>query len=157
MMAKMRSLAPAFIVTVGALFVLFMVISDSNVLQAIGGRSNNVGSVNGEDITYPEFMKILDQQRENQKAQTGRDVEEDQMDQFREQIWDAIVTQKLIQQQIKKYGITVNDQEVRDAILGDNPPSFLKQNFVDSTGNFNGALYEQPLFDPRNKQALVQA
>jgi parvulin-like peptidyl-prolyl isomerase len=157
MMAKMRSLAPAFIVTVGALFVLFMVMSDSNVLQAIGGRSNNVGSVNGEDITYPEFMKVLDQQRENQKAQTGRDIEDDQMDQFREQIWNAIVTQKLIQQQIKKYGITVSDQEIRDAILGPNPPAFLKQNFVDSTGNFNRSLYEQALFDPRNKQALVQA
>jgi hypothetical protein len=37
MMAKMRSLAPAFILTVGGLFVLFMVISDSNVLEALGG------------------------------------------------------------------------------------------------------------------------
>ena len=43
MMAKMRSLAPAFILTVGGLFVLFMVISDSNVLEALGGggRTNN--------------------------------------------------------------------------------------------------------------------
>jgi parvulin-like peptidyl-prolyl isomerase len=157
MMAKMRSLAPAFIVTVGALFVLFMVISDSNVLEALGGRSNNVGSVNGEEISYTEFMKILDQQRENQKAQTGRDIEEEQMDQFREQVWEAIVTQKLIQQQIDKFGITVNEEEIRDVILGDNPPAFLRQNFVDSTGNFNRSLYEQALFDPRNQQALVQA
>ena len=39
MMAKMRSLAPAFILTVGVLFVLFMVISDSNVMEALGGRT----------------------------------------------------------------------------------------------------------------------
>jgi len=70
MMAKMRSLAPAFILTVGGLFVLFMIISDSNVLEVLGGgRTNNVGSVNGEDITYQEFQTALDQQIENQKKQ----------------------------------------------------------------------------------------
>ena len=69
MMAKMRGLAPAFIITVGALFVLFMVISDSNVMEALGGRTNNVGSVDGEDISYQEFVNAVDQQRENQKKQ----------------------------------------------------------------------------------------
>jgi len=159
MMAKMRSLAPAFILTVGGLFVLFMVISDSNVLEAIGGggRSNNIGSVNGEDITYQEFQTALDQQTENQKKQTGKDPDETQVDQIREQVWDAVVTQKIFAQLIKKYGISVTDQEIKDVILGDNPPDFLKQNFIDSLGNFNKQLYEQAIFDPQNKQALIQA
>ena len=72
MMAKMRSLAPAFILSVGVLFVLFMVMSDSSVLEALGGRTNLVGKVNGDGITYKEFSKAIDQQRENQKNQTGR-------------------------------------------------------------------------------------
>lgn len=158
MMAKMRSLAPAFILTVGGLFVLFMVISDSNVLEALGGgRSNNIGTVNGEPITYQEFQTALDQQVENQKRQTGKDPEEAQMDQIREQVWDAVVTQKIFAQLIKKYGITVSDQEIKDIILGDNPPDFLKQNFIDSLGNFNKELYSQAIFDPQNKAALIQA
>jgi parvulin-like peptidyl-prolyl isomerase len=159
MMAKMRSLAPAFILTVGGLFVLFMVISDSNVLEALGGggRTNNIGTVNGENITYQEFQTALDQQIENQKKQTGKDLEETQIDQIREQVWDAIITQKLFTQLIKKYGITVSDQEVKDVILGPNPPDFLKQNFMDSLGNFNRQLYEQAIFDPQNKSALIQA
>src|SRR3972149_6110393 len=89
MMAKMRGLAPAFIITVGALFVLFMVISDSNVLEALGGKTNNVGSVNGEDISYQEFVNAVDQQRENQKKQTGKDVDEQNMEQLRDQVCDA--------------------------------------------------------------------
>lgn len=158
MMAKMRSLAPAFILTVGGLFVLFMVISDSNVLEAIGGgRTNIIGTVNGEDITYQEYQNALDQQIENQKRQTGTDPDETQIDQIREQVWDAVVTQKIFGQLIKKYGITVTDQEIKDVILGPNPPEFLRQNFVDSLGNFNRQLYEQALFDPQNKNALVQA
>jgi parvulin-like peptidyl-prolyl isomerase len=159
MMAKMRSLAPAFILTVGGLFVLFMVISDSNVLETLGGggRTNNVGSVNGEDITYQEFQTALDQQIENQKRQTGKDLEETEIDQIREQVWDAVVTQKILSQLITKYGISVTDQEIKDVILGDNPPDFLKQNFIDSLGNFNKQLYEQAIFDPQNKDALIQA
>jgi len=158
MMAKMRSLAPAFILTVGGLFVLFMVISDSNVLEALGGgRSNNIGSVNGEEITYQEFQTAVDQQIENQKKQTGQDPDETQVDQIRDQVWDAIVTQKVFSQLIKKYGITVTDQEIKDAILGENPPEFLKQNFIDSLGNFNHQLYQQAIFDPQNKAALIQA
>ena len=157
MMAKMRGLAPAFIITVGALFVLFMVISDSNVLEALGGRSNNVGSVNGEDISYQEFVNAVDQQRENQKKQTGKDVDEQNMEQLRDQVWDALVTQKLLAEQIDKFGITVSDEEIKETILGENPPEFLKQNFIDSTGNFNRQVYEQALFDPRNKAALLQA
>lgn len=157
MMAKMRGLAPAFIITVGALFVLFMVISDSNVLEALGGKTNNVGSVNGDDISYQEFVNAVDQQRENQKKQSGKDVDEENLDQLRDQVWEAVVTQKLIADQIKKFGITVTDDEVREIILGENPPEFLKQNFIDSTGQFNRQIYEQALFDPRNKQALLQA
>ena len=156
MMAKMRSLAPAFIIIVGVLFVLFMVISDSNVLEALGGRTNNVGSINGQDITYPEFQAALDQQREARR-QSGQEVDDEQIDQFRNQVWDFVISQVLIEQQIKILGIIVSDEEITDIILGDNPPAFLKQNFIDSVGNFNRELYENALFDPQNEQALINA
>jgi parvulin-like peptidyl-prolyl isomerase len=157
MMGKMRSLAPAFIITVGALFVLFMVISDSNVLEALGGRTNYVGSVNGDDISYVEFQNAIERQREARKQQTGEDIPEEQWEQFREQVWDAMVTQKLLEQEIEKMNITVTDEEIKDAILGNDPPAFLKQNFIDSLGNFNREMYDQAIFDPQNEQILLQA
>jgi parvulin-like peptidyl-prolyl isomerase len=157
MMAKMRDLAPAFIITVGVLFVLFMVISDSNVLEAFGGRTNNIASINGTDITYQDFMTYIDRARENQKAQTGQDIDEENMEQFRDQVWEAVVTQTLTEQALKNMGIKVSDGEIREEILGENPPEFLKRNFIDSTGKFNREFFEQALFDPRNKEALLQA
>ncbi len=157
MMAKMRSLAPLFIISVGVLFVLFMVISDSKILENFGGRTENVGSINGEDISYKEFSQILEQRRQLQKSQTGKDIPEENMDQFREQVWDQIVTQTLFKQQIEKMGITVTDEEIKETILGQDPPEFLKQNFIDSTGRFNRQAYESALFDPRNKEGLIQA
>lgn len=157
MMAKMRNLAPAFIITVGGLFVLYMVISDSNVQEFIGARSNNVGSVNGRDITYQEFNSFVDRAIENQKAQTGQDIPEEQMDQFRDQVWDAMVTQILTEEQLEKFGIEISADEIREVILGENPPEFLKRNFIDSLGRFNREMYESALFDARNKEALLQA
>lgn len=157
MMAKMRSLAPAFIISVGALFVLFMVISDSNFLEAFGGRANYIGKVDGEEISYQDFNNVLERQREQLRKQNGEDLNEEQTIQLRNQVWDALVTQILLKREINKYGISVSDQEIKDIILGDNPPDFLKQNFIDSTGKFNRQMYESALFDPRNKDVLIQA
>ena len=157
MMSRMRSLAPVFIITVGVLFVLFMVISDSNVLEALGGKTNYVGSVNGDEISYQEFQQTIEQQRESRKQQSGEDIPEEQFDQFRDQVWESLVTEKLIQQEVQRLGITVSDQEVQDIILGDNPPSFLKQSFIDSLGNFNRQAYEDAIFNPQNEKILLQA
>ncbi|HEY6625618.1 MAG TPA: peptidylprolyl isomerase [Ignavibacteriaceae bacterium] len=153
----MRNLAPVFIITVGALFVLFMVISDSNVLEALGGRTNDVGSVNGIDISYQEFQLAIERQRESQKQQTGNDIPEEQFDQFRDQVWETLVTEKLIEQEVQRLGITVSNQEIKDIILGDEPPAFLKQNFIDSLGRFNREMYEEAIFNPQNEQILLQA
>ena len=157
MMAKMRSLAPAFIISVGALFVLFMVMSDSNVLQALGGKANYIGKVNGEDISYQDFSNVLERQREQLTKQNGGDLSEEKTIQLRDQVWDALVTQILLKQEINKYGIIVSDQEIKDIILSDNPPDFLKQNFIDSTGKFNKDAYQSAIYNPQNKEALIQA
>lgn len=157
MMARMRSLAPAFIITVGALFVLFMVISDSNVLEALGGKTNYVGSINGVEVSYQEFQGAVERQRETQKQQTGNDIPEEQFDQFRDQVWESLITEKLIEQEVQRLGITVSDQEVKDIILGEDPPAFLKQNFIDSLGRFNRQMYEEAIFNPQNEKILLQA
>jgi len=156
MMARMRSLAPWFILLVGGLFVLFMIISDSKVLDFIGQkRTQNVGSVDGEEITYQEYNSLVERARKNQEQQTGQTIDESQMDYFRDQVWEALVTQKLIDKKIEEYGIVVSDEEVNNAIMGPNPPAFLRQQFVDSTGNFNRQLYERTILDPKNKDIMV--
>ncbi|KUO61204.1 hypothetical protein APF79_13760 [bacterium BRH_c32] len=155
MMGKMRNLAPWFIILVGGLFVLFMVVSDSRVLEFMGNRTNNVGSVDGEEVTYKEYNDFVERARKNQIQSTGQDLDEQQMDYFRDQVWDALVTQKLIDKKIADFGINVSDDEVRTAIMGPNPPAFLQQQFTDSLGNFNRQAYEQAITDPRNKEIIL--
>jgi parvulin-like peptidyl-prolyl isomerase len=152
----MRNLAPWFIITVGGLFVLFMVFSDSKITQIITRPSQDVGYINGEPVTYQEFSKIVENARENRVKQTGKDIDENQMDAFRDQVWDALVMQKLVEAKIKEYGIVVTDDEIRDALLGPNPPAVIKQYFIDSTGHFDRQKYLEALQNPKNREAVIQ-
>ncbi len=157
MMAKMRNLAPAFMITVGVIFLLFMVFSDSSVQELLGARSNVVGSINGVNVTYQQFMQAMDNERQSVKQRTGKDVPDEDSDKFRNQVWDALVTKILLDQQIKKFGIKVSNQEIKNIILSNNPPEFLKKNFIDSTGKFNRELYLSAIYNPKNSGPLLQA
>ncbi len=156
MMAKMRSLAPWFMFLVGGIFVLFMILSDSKLTDFFHQQKQVVGSIDGEDVTYQEYSNLVDRARKSQEQQSGQSIDESQMDYFRDQVWDALVTQKLVDKKVKQFGIIVTDDEIRNALLGPNPPEQLKKQFTDSTGNFNRQLYEQAMRDPRNKEIVIQ-
>jgi peptidyl-prolyl cis-trans isomerase D len=120
------------------------------------GGHDVVGKVNNKKITYKEFTDLLKVYSDNQKAQTGSEPDENQLRGLRDQVWQAIVTQNLVDEQIKKLGLTVTDAELRDWARGDNPPQMLTRNFVDSTGQFNRDAYIQAITDPRNREILAQ-
>jgi parvulin-like peptidyl-prolyl isomerase len=113
-----------------------------------GGQSDTIGRVNGKKITYQEFDGVLRKVTENMKSRTNQEPDEAMQSQMRDQAWDAIVTERLLTDEIKRLGVTVSDEELRDWVYGDNPPAELRRNFVDSTGNFNRQLYEQVLANP---------
>lgn len=156
MMARMRSLAPWFMFLVGGIFVVFMVLSDSKLTDFFHQQKQLIGSIDGEDVTYQEYTNLVDRARRSQEQQSGQSLDESQMDYFRDQVWDALITQKLIDKKVKQFGIVVTDDDIRNALLGANPPEQLKKQFTDSTGNFNRQLYEQAMRDPRNKEIVIQ-
>ncbi len=156
MMARMRNLAPWFIISVGGIFVLFMVFSDSNITRIFNRPTNDVGSINGVKVSYKEYSQLVETARKNEVARTGKELDDTQMEFLRDQVWDAIVIQKLVEQKIKEYGIKVTDDEIKDALLGPNPPKLIARYFTDSTGHFNRQKYEEAIFNPRNKEAMIQ-
>jgi peptidyl-prolyl cis-trans isomerase D len=156
MMAKMRSLAPWFIITVGGLFVVFMVLSDSKITDIMGRQSNYIGSINGEDISYQEYAQLYESYRQYQSQTTGQEIPEGQLEVLRDNVWQNMITQRLMTTKIEEYGITVSDEEVRESLLGPNPPASVTQYFIDSTGVFNREAYEAAIYNPQNKQAVLQ-
>jgi parvulin-like peptidyl-prolyl isomerase len=113
-----------------------------------GGQNAIIGSVDGKDITLQEFSQLVETVSSNQKQQSNVEPDENQMKQTREQVWQQLVTQRLVDDQIKKLGLSVTDQEIIEWVRGENPPEDLKRNFIDSTGTFRRDVYDQFLRDP---------
>ncbi len=150
-MAKMRDNLPAILLSLVILFLLTIVLDWG--MDITGRHHRNsfarepIGIVNGEEITYQEFNQALEFEIENFKQRTGKDPEDFMLEQFRNQVWEQLVTRKLIEQEIKKLGLTVTDEEITDWVLNspETLPEPVKRNFVDSTGNIDRVLLERAL------------
>lgn len=112
-----------------------------------GGQVTVLGSVNGQEIKYTEYENQVNFAIEQQKQQTGEDPDESMIKMIRDQVWDQTVTQILAEQQIKKLGITVTNEEILNWVYNSPQtlPDVIKKNFIDSTGQFNMSTYQQAL------------
>lgn len=148
-MTRMRDSMPYVLFGLLIAFLITIIFEwGMDYLGIKGGHSDVVGKVNGEKITYKQFTDVLNSVTENQKNQTKAELDENQLKQARDQAWQAIVTQQLVEGEIRRLGITVTDDELRDWVRGENPPEDLKRNFVDSTGQFRKDIYDRFLNNP---------
>lgn len=112
-----------------------------------GGNTMELGSVNGSDITAKEYDDQVQFYIEQQRQQTGEDPDDNMVDMLKNQIWEQFIAQKLIEQEIKKLGIQVTNQEIINWVYNSPQtlPDEIKKNFIDSTGQFNMGFYQQVL------------
>ncbi|MFZ4619864.1 MAG: peptidylprolyl isomerase [Bacteroidota bacterium] len=155
-MSKMRSSMPVILVGLVVVFIITIVFEWGMDYLGMSRQSDTIGVIDGKKISYQEFSELVRQQVEQYKKQSKTEPDENLMRQIREQVWNNLVTQSLLDRETKRAGITVTDQEIVDWVRGENPPEFLVQQFRDSTGNFRRDAYEQALNDPRNKEIWVQ-
>ncbi len=119
-------------------------------------EAQEIGNINGHSILAKDFAELVKQAAENQKAQSGQELDENQLRTLRDQIWNQVVEEKLFEDEINRLGISVTDQEIVDWVKGDNPPAFLVQQFTDSTGTFNRAAYDNAIQNPQNAQIWIK-
>ncbi|MCC6866189.1 MAG: peptidylprolyl isomerase [Ignavibacteria bacterium] len=112
-----------------------------------GGQVNELGSVNGQEIKYADYENQVNFAIDQQRKQTGEEPDENLVKMIREQVWDQMVTQILAEQEIKRLGITVTNQEILNWVYNSPQtlPDVIKKNFIDSTGQFNMSIYQQAL------------
>ncbi|MGB2958951.1 MAG: peptidylprolyl isomerase [Bacteroidota bacterium] len=148
-MTRMRDNMPVILIGLLVAFVITIVFEwGMDYLGMRGGGADVIGTVNGKKISYREFTELVRSMTEMQKAQTGAEPDENQLKQVREQVWQSLVTEYLLEEEIQRFDIEATDQELIDWVRGDNPPEDLRRNFVDSTGQFRRDLYDQFLSNP---------
>jgi len=118
--------------------------------------SDYIGKVNGTKISYRDFSEMVRQQTDAIRKRTGTEPDEETDRQIRDQVWNALVQQILVEHEVDGLGITVTNDEIRDILLGPHPPEMIANQFKDSLGVFNRAAYDRAVADPQNRQAWIQ-
>lgn len=155
-MSRMRNNMPVILIGLVVVFVITIVFEWGMDYLGMSRQTDTIGIIEGKKISYQEFSDLVRQQAEQYKQQSNQEPDENLMKQIREQVWNNLVTQTLLDRETKRAGITVTDQEIIDWVRGENPPEFLAQQFRDSTGQFRRDAYEQALNDPRNREIWIQ-
>jgi len=150
MMTKMREKTH---IVLGFLLVAFLALivvewgSESTIFRS-KELSGVIASINGYDIHYEQFARAYEQQIEQYKQQSGQEPQENQYDYFRNQVWESMVREVLVTQEIQKRGIKASNREIVHYIFNE-PPDIIKQNpsFQNEQGQFDNAKYQAALND----------
>ncbi len=100
----------------------------------------NVAEIAGQSIHILEYQKAIDEMVDVYKLQSGmNDLTEDQMAQIRTSVWETMVSNRLLEVECEKIGLTVTSQELGERIFGSNPHPLLSQcrAFMDENGRFS--------------------
>jgi peptidyl-prolyl cis-trans isomerase D len=97
-----------------------------------------IGQIGGEYISYQDYELKLQNLLEIYKLSGKTNVDEATNESLREQTWQQMVREKILDPQYKNLGLGVSTEEVNELVLGNNPHQIVQQLFTDQqTGTFN--------------------
>ena len=97
-----------------------------------------IGRINGEYISYQDYEQRINNLQEIYKLSGTSNIDEATHETMREQMWQQMIREKILDVQYKSLGIGVSTEEVNELVLGNEPHAIVKQLFTDrQTGQFN--------------------
>jgi peptidyl-prolyl cis-trans isomerase D len=152
MMRQMRDNMKWIMLVTAIAFVALMVfgwgmdITGRSGAAATGGE---LGRVNGEPITYEEWNLVYRNLYEQQQRQNpGQPINAALSRQIEDAAWDQVVTQKLINQELRRRDIDVTESELRQAARLAPPPEFVSNEMFQTNGQFDPNKYAAFLSSP---------
>ena len=121
---------------IGVALLLFVL---SDFQRKRGKQTNTIGVIAGEKVAITEFNKKVDDNTEMQKANSGKgNLTAEESYQVRQQTWQQLVNEIVMNKQYDMLGISVSVEELDDLIRGKNPHQYIVQSFTDpKTGQFD--------------------
>lgn len=142
---KIRSWGPALIVIIS--LGLFAFIAEEAFRSCESSRNNSrqqIGEVLGEKIDYEEFAKLVDEAQDAMKVMGQENLNDEQLNQLRDQVWQSYVQYKIIENECEKLGLTVTDGEMQNVLNEGTNQMLLSTPFVNrQTGRFDANQLKQ--------------
>ena len=99
-----------------------------------------IGKIGNNTISYPDYESRVQEVLEIYKL-SGREVDEATHNQVREQVWQQMIREIILDSKYEKLGIGVSDEELDELVFGNNPHIIIRQLFTDQqTGMFNASF-----------------
>jgi peptidyl-prolyl cis-trans isomerase D len=159
MMQQMRQNTKWIMLITALSFVALMVfewgmdLTGRSGAQAAGGE---IGRVNGEPITLEDYNAVQRNLREQQQRAQDAPISLAMERQIEEAAWEQVVTQKLLQQELRRRGIRVTNAEVLQAAQLAPPPELQSAPAFQTNGEFDLAKYHQFLASPALDEQFLQ-
>jgi len=134
---KIRNYSGLLIAVIGIGLAAF-VLGDLLGPGPTGPTRFDVGEVEGTTITYQQFESRVQQQLDNWQQQTGERASQQDVFQVRQQVWEQMVEEILLEEEFERLGLRVSAEELYDMITGDEPHPMILQSFQDpATGAYD--------------------
>ena len=126
-------------------------VGGADILDIITGRSkliDAVALVNGESIKSEDYFNYVNLRYDQVRTQGAGEITDELRVQIGNEVWNELVTESLIMQEINKRNIRATDEEVIWHMT-ENPPSYFRQDTIFQTnGKFDMSKYRQALSNP---------
>jgi len=110
-----------------------------------------VAKVNGREILYTDWQQRVSQATQNQQR-SGRSLTQDEVRQIENETLDEMISQALLEQEYRKRGITVSDEELREFARYAPPPFLYNAPDLQTEGRFDPQKYQRLLASPQARQ-----
>lgn len=154
-MMKMRENTGVILWILVISFGVIWVLQDSGAFDTVGVAGSDIAVVDGEGISVDEYNNLLNTSLQRYQDQTGESAPPQYVDLQRDQVFDALVEDRLRTRAMDELGIAVTDDELYNMILGSDPHPFIRQNFSDGQGGINRALLQSFVDDPANREQII--
>ncbi|WP_274289107.1 peptidylprolyl isomerase [Prevotella corporis] len=139
-LGKIRRRGITLIVIIGLGLFAFIAEEAFRSCNGIKGEARQqVGEISGEKVNVQDYQKMVDEYQDAIKFTMQRDnLSEDELNQVKDQVWQQLVSNKVLQADAEKVGLTVTEEELQ-AVLNDGTNPLLAQTpFINQqTGRFD--------------------
>ncbi len=158
MMRQMREATKPIMLFTAAAFVALMVFQwGMDITGRSSGSFGEIGRVNGMAVTYDAYMAAYRNLYDQVQRSQEEPITSQQNKEIEDAAFDEVVNQLLVREELARRGISVTDDEVRQAALY-NPPEDLRPQFLDAEGRFDIQQYQAFLSQlPEDQRLLLEA
>ena len=153
---KIRNRGPLLVAVIGIALFAFVAGDAWKAIQPHQGRQD-VGEINGEAISAQDYQTLVDEYSEVIKMTQGTTaLNDDQMNQVKDQVWQSYINNKLIEAEAEKLGLKVSDAEIQDVIEQGVHPLLMQTPFRNpQTGAFDKDMLKKFLVEYANLGATA--